>query len=47
MKNRIKWLGEKIAEFLKEEHTHAELVDMLRKAQDECEIISQIGDGSF
>jgi hypothetical protein len=47
MKLRIKWLGEKISEFLKEEHTYAELVDMLRSVQDECEIISQIGDSSF
>ena len=44
MKNRIKWLGEDIAEFLTQEHTHAELVEKLRQVQDKCEVISQIGD---
>ena len=44
MRNRIKWLGEEIAEFLKHEHTYAELVDKLRQVQDKCETISQIGE---
>ena len=47
MENRIKWLGEKIAQFLTEEHTHAELINMLRRIQEECESIAQIGNGPF
>lgn len=47
MKNRIKWLGEKVAEFLTKEHTNEELIDMLKYVQDECETISTIGDGRF
>ena len=45
MNLRIKWLGEEIRDFLnKEGHDYAELVQMLRKVQEECEVISQIGD---
>ena len=44
MNIRLKWISEEIDDFLKEEHTHAELVEMLRKIQDRCETISRIGD---
>lgn len=45
MKNRIKWLGEEIADFLTHEHSNEELVNELMRVKEQCESISQIGEG--